>query len=30
MKYVVDIGSDAMTNITSIIKFDSGIQKLMG
>jgi hypothetical protein len=30
MKYVVEMGLDAMTYIRSLIKIDSGIQKLMG
>jgi hypothetical protein len=30
MKYVLDIGSDAVIYIPSFIKFGSGIQKLMG
>jgi hypothetical protein len=30
MKYVVEMGSGAMTYVPNLIKIDSGIQKLMG
>jgi hypothetical protein len=30
MEYAVEMGSDAMTYIPNLIKFGSGIQKLMG
>jgi hypothetical protein len=29
MKYAVDTGSDAMINVQSLLKFGSGIQKLI-